>query len=387
VRSIGVVTGARSDYGLYRPILRQLHDDPDIDLRLFVGGMHLSQEFGYTVTDIEKDGFPIAERIDMLVSSDSPVAIATSIGLGVIGYARAFERSRPDILLVIGDRFDMLAAATAAIPLNIPLAHIHGGESTEGLIDEPIRHSITKMSHLHFAATAKYAQRIMQMGEEPWRVTVSGAPGLDNLADFVAPSLAGLAEFGVDLDSPPLIVTYHPVTLDFEDTARQTQNLMTALDSVGMPVVFTYPNADTNGRVIIDAINAYVSSHQGAYAVAHLGTQGYFGLMANGAAMVGNSSSGIIEAASFGLPVVDIGDRQRGRVHDANVINVGYETADIIAGITRVTTPDFSSVAKNVINPYGDGHAAGKIVQVLKTVEINKALLFKHFHDPSETAS
>ena len=375
-----MVTVARSDYGIYRPILKRIEQEPTLELRLIVGGTHLSPEFGLTIGEIESDGFPVAARVEMLLSSDSPEAVAKSIGLGIIGFAQTFAGSRPDLAMVLGDRFEMLAAATAATRLNVPIAHVHGGESTEGLIDESIRHSITKMAHLHFASTDHYARRIVQMGEEPWRVTVSGAPGLDNIAEFTPPSLSGLNAFGLELSERPLLVTYHPVTLEFEDTERQVRNLMAALDSVNKEVVFTFPNADTSGRLIIGAINDYVAAHHRACVAAHLGMTGYFGLMANAVAMVGNSSSGIIEAASFGLPVVDIGNRQRGRTRGRNVINVSYETADIIDGINRATAVEFSRRMEGLDNPYGDGHAAERIVGVLRTVELDKELLFKRFH-------
>ena len=307
MRTIGVVTVARSDYGIYLPVLRKIQADPELELHLFVTGMHLSPEFGLTVKTIEEDGFQVQERIEMLLSSDTPECIAKSMGLGTIGFAQAFARSRPDILMVLGDRFEMHAAVVASLPFKIPVAHIHGGESTEGAIDEGIRHSITKMSHLHFASTEFYARRIIRMGEEPWRVVVSGAPSLDNLhtVDLLTrPQISFEDRFGLHLEAPTLLVTYHPVTLEYENTETHVRELLAALAGLDFNIVFTYPNADTQGRLIINRIQEFVDMHKQAQVVENLGTQGYFSLMAHSSAMVGNSSSGIIEAASFKLPVV-----------------------------------------------------------------------------------
>jgi len=382
MRTIGVATTSRADYGIYRPLLRAIVDDPALELYLLVSGMHLSPEFGLTVEAIEADGFAIGDRIEMLLSSDTPEAIAKSTGLGMIGFAQSFARRRPDLLVVLGDRFEMFAAAAAAMPFVMPIAHLFGGESTEGLIDEPIRHSITKMSHLHFTATEAYAHRVRQMGEEPWRVTVSGALSLDNLNQIEMLTPDQLEErYGFDLSDPPLLVTFHPVTLEYEQTDRHIEALLSALNDSGKPVIFTHPNADTAGRRIIEGINRYVGEHQNAWAVDNLGTQGYFSLMANAAAMVGNSSSGIIEAASFKLPVVNIGNRQRGRVHDRNVVDVETTREAILAGIEKASSDGFRTGLDDLVNPYGDGRAAEKIVTRLKSVELNQELILKRFYD------
>jgi UDP-hydrolysing UDP-N-acetyl-D-glucosamine 2-epimerase len=385
MRTVGVVTGARSDYGIYLPILREIQGDSGLELCLMVSGMHLAREFGYTVQEIERDGFEVAERVEMLLASDSPEGIAKSMGLGTVGFSQVFARTRPDILLLLGDRFEMHAAAVAALPFKIALAHIHGGESTEGLIDEPIRHSLTKMSHLHFASTQRYASRIVQMGEEPWRVTVSGAPSLDNLRYIDLLSKEEIqSRYGLDLSEPPLLVTYHPVTLEYERTEWQISELLAALEAVGRPAVFTYPNADTYGRTIIQAIDAYAERHPGTKAVKNLGTQGYFSLMNVCAAMVGNSSSGILEAASFKLPVVNIGNRQRGRVHGSNVIDVGYGREEVLAGTQKALSSEFRAGLAHLTNLYGDGHAAERIVEVLRTVQIDDRLLIKRFYEVSK---
>ena len=382
MRSIGVVTVARSDYGIYVPILRKIQAAPDLRLHLIVSGMHLSPEFGHTIDAIRADGFPIGDKIEMLLSSDTPEGISKSMGLGIIGFSQSFARQRPDILLVLGDRFEMYAAVIAALPFAMPIAHLHGGESTEGLIDEPIRHAITKMSHLHFASTETYRNRIVQMGEEPWRVEVSGAPALDNLnAMDILPAHALEKTIGMALTPPPLLVTFHPVTLEYERTSEHIAALCAALETIAHPVVFTYPNADTQGRHIIQAIDQYVQKHAKARAVANLGTQAYFSLMTHACAMVGNSSSGIIEAASFKLPVVNIGNRQRGRIRGRNVIDVDTRCDEIINAIQRAISPKFRSTLENLTNPYGDGRASERIVQILRDTPTGPKLITKRFHE------
>jgi len=382
MKTIGVVTVGRSDYGIYLPILKRIQADPDLRLRLYVSGMHLAPEFGSTVTTIESDGFEINERIEMPLSSDTPEGVAKAMGLGTIGFAQAYAQQRPDILLVLGDRFEMHAAVVAALPLKIPVAHIHGGELSEGAIDDAMRHSITKMSHLHFVSAEPHARRVVQMGEEPWRVVVSGAPALDNLKMIDLLSRSELEEqFGLHLREPFLLVTYHPVTLEYEQVEPQMHELLSALDALGIALVFTYPNADMGGRLIIRLIERFASQHENARVAVNLGTQAYFSIMALAAAMVGNSSSGIIEAASFKLPVVNIGNRQRGRLRADNVIDVGYSQAEISAGIKRAMQPEFRAELADLVNPYGDGQASKRIVETLRAVELNDKLLMKHFHD------
>lgn len=382
MRRIGVVTVGRSDYGIYLPILRRIEADADLQLLLYVSGMHLSPEFGFTVEQIEADGFAIHERVEMLLSSDSAEGVSKSMGLGTIGFAQTFGRQRPDILLVLGDRFEMHAAAIAAVPFKIPVAHIHGGELSEGAIDDALRHSITKMSHLHFVSTEDYARRVIQMGEEPWRVLVSGAPSLDNLRSTKLLTRQELEQqFNLSLEKPFLLVTFHPVTLEPDETHKHVNDLLLALGESGMATVFTYPNADAQGRMIIDLITEFSAKQKNSHIVANLGTRGWFSLMKIAAAMVGNSSSGIIEAASFGLPVVNIGNRQRGRLRAANVIDVGYSQSEIAAAIARAVQADFCAGLANIVNPYGDGQAADRIVESLRNAEISDKLLLKRFHD------
>ena len=382
MRTIGVVTVARSDYGIYLPMLRLIEADADLRLALFVTGMHLSPEFGRTVETIEEDGFEIAARVEMLVSSDTPEAIAKSTGLGVIGFAQAFANSRPDILVVLGDRFEMMAAALAALPFKIPVAHIHGGEVTFGAIDEALRHSITKLSHQHFVSTERHGQRVAQLGEEPWRIIVAGAPGLDSVGTIELMTPAELAtQFGLTIEGNPLLITFHPVTLEYEQTNWHITELLAALDEAQWPMIFTLPNADTSGRLIIRAVNEFVASHENAQAVDNLGTRGYFSLMSIASAMVGNSSSGIIEAASFELPVVNIGTRQAGRERAGNVIDVGYERAEVLAGIRTAVSPEFRRGLRGLKNPYGGGDASRQIVERLKSVKLDQVLIVKRFND------
>ncbi len=382
MRTIGVVTGSRSDYGIYRPVLRAIQQDAELRLMLMATGTHLSSQFGMTVNAVEDDGFCVDERVEMLLASDSPEGVAKSMGLGTVGFAQVYARNRPDILLVLGDRYEMMAATAAALPFKIPVAHIHGGESTEGAIDESIRHSITKMAHLHFASTEAYAKRIVQMGEEPWRVTVSGAPALDNIRQMELMSRAALeSEYGLELAVPPLLVTYHPVTLEYEQTESQVSELLFALEDWRRPVVFTYPNADTGYHAIVRLMEGYVSRASDAHMVVSMGTAGYFSLLGQASAMVGNSSSGIVEAASFKLPVVNVGRRQTGRLRPRNVIDVECSRDAILEGIRQATSPGFRDSLVDLVNPYGDGHAAERIVERLTTVDLDNRLIVKRFHD------
>jgi UDP-hydrolysing UDP-N-acetyl-D-glucosamine 2-epimerase len=382
MRTIGVVTAARSDYSIILPLLKRIHQDPELRLCLIVSGMHLSPEFGLTVHDIEADGFPIAAKVEMLLSSDTPGGIAKSMGLGTINLAQVFESLRPDILVVLGDRFEMHAAVVAAVPFLIPVAHIAGGALTLGAIDDSLRHSMTKLSHLHFCETETYARRVIQMGEEPWRVKVTGAMALDNLREIRYLSLEELdARYGLGFSSPPLLVTFHPVTREYEQTEHYMRELLAALEEFDLPIVFTYPNADTNGRVIIRLIEEFAAQHSRVRALPSLGLSGYFSMMNCALAMVGNSSSGMIESASFKLPVVNIGTRQKGRIAARNVITVGCSRAEIAAGIRQAASHEFRRRLADLINPYGDGHTSEAVHRVLKTVAIDGALLNKGFHD------
>jgi len=380
VRRIGVVTVARSDYGIYRPVLRELAAREGVSIELYVGGMHLRERFGRTVTEIERDGRPIVARLDFLEDDDSPLAVASAVGRGVAAFADAFSRGRPDILLVLGDRFEMLAAGVAALPLAIPLAHLHGGETTEGAIDESIRHALTKLSHLHFASTDAYARRIEQLGEEAWRIVVSGAPALDAIREHEPLSDEQLAEHGVRLRGPTLLVTFHPVTLEPGNTAQHTDALVEAVDASGCDAVLTYPNADAGHKEIVERLGRLAASSDRFTLVRSLGADAYYTLMSRASAMVGNSSSGIVEAASFRLPVVDIGNRQRGRIRGANVIHAEPEADAIRAALGLALSDEFRARLASLENPYGDGYASRRIADVLASVPLDERLLVKRFH-------
>ncbi len=387
MRTIAAVTGARSDYGLLFPVLKAISADPSLRLQLFVTGMHLSPDFGLTVRDVERD-FEITERVEMLVASDTPEAISKSIGLGVIGFAQVYARYRPDILLVLGDRFETLAAVTAALPFTIPVAHISGGEVTEGAIDDAIRHAITKMSHLHFVSLEEYRRRVVQMGEQPWRVTVSGEPGIDTIHSTAMLSAVELEVLiGMSMEPSPLLVTFHPATLEPGQAEAQIAELLSALDSVEMPIVFTAPNADTEGRVIIAYVQDFVLRHPNSRYVQNLGSTAYLSTMRRSAAMVGNSSSGIVEAASFELPVVNVGTRQQGRVAGKNVIHAEVKRDTIVRAIRLALSPAFRKSLQGLVNPYGDGKATPRIVEVLKTVSLDRNLLVKTFYSAGQEVS
>jgi UDP-hydrolysing UDP-N-acetyl-D-glucosamine 2-epimerase len=344
--------------------------------------MHHAREYGRTIDEVRQQARAPIVEVEFLLASDSPAAIAKSLGLGVVSFAQVYSEYKPDIIVVLGDRYEMYAAALAALPYYIPVAHIHGGELSLGAMDDAIRHSITKLSHLHFVATEQYGRRVVQLGEEPWRVIVSGAPALDRIAQFRPMPreeflrIAGLPDLG-DF----LLVTFHPVTSEYERTEWQIEELLRALEIISMPVVFTSPNADTNSHIIQERILAFCQTHAFAHYVAHLGTALYYNAMYHAAAMVGNSSSGIIEAPSFGLPVVNIGTRQEGRLRARNVLDVGYHHQDIVAGIRRAVDVGFRQSLRTVTNPYGDGHATDRIAHVLSTIPLDERLLKKRFFD------
>jgi len=382
-RRIAVVTTTRADFGIYRPLLKRLAGDAGVTLQVIAGGMHLRAEFGMTIEEIGEAGFAVAARVDLLTGDDSPAGVAEAMARATRGFAEAYAALAPDIVVILGDRFEMHAAAVAAQPLRIPLAHLHGGELTLGALDDSFRHSMTKLAHLHFVATETFRRRVLQMGEEPWRVVVCGALGLDNLTDTPALAAAELeARIGLPLTPAPLLVTFHPETRDAMPVAEQAGALLEALDAAGLPVVFTAPNADAGGREIRRLIETYVAAHPAARLVDSLGTPGYFALMGKAAAMVGNSSSGIIEAASFGLPVVNIGERQQGRPRAANVIDVPRQADAILAGIRKATSKAFRASLAGLRNPYAVDRPAGEIIhRALTSVPLGDVLVKKGFVD------
>ncbi len=381
-RKIAVVTGTRAEYGHLYWVLKEIQKDPDLHLQLVVTGMHLSSEFGLTVQEIEKDGFCIAEKVEMLLSSDTEVGVSTSLGLGVMGLANAFDRLKPDLLVLLGDRFEIFAAATAAVVARIPIAHLHGGEITQGAIDEAFRHAITKMSHYHFPATGRYAERIRQMGEDPKNIFTFGAPGLDHISRLDLPERGALLkELGIKSEKQIAIITYHPVTLESSTALEHLKNLLNALRGRGLNLIFTYANADPGGRAINQWIDDWTKREPDAYAFSSLGQRRYLGLLRIADVMAGNSSSGIIEGPSFKLPVVNIGDRQKGRIRGANVIDCGIEENEIRQALDQALQKEFRESLRDLINPYGNGRASSQIVAVLKEVPLGEGVLKKRFMD------
>jgi len=369
--TICVVTGSRAEYGLLSPLLRLIQEDEQLTLQIVATGMHLSPLFGSTWQEIEKDGFTINEKVDIELSADSKVGIAKSTGLAVIGLSEALTKLKPDWVVLLGDRFETFAAATAAHLLGIPIAHLHGGELTEGAVDDAFRHAITKMSTLHFTAAPEYRQRVMQLGESPDRVFDVGAIGLDNVRQL---PLLSKKELEQQLEFPELertiLVTFHPVTLENISSEQQVTELLAALDALTEhKVIFTFPNADADGRVIINLLQQYVARNAGrAKAYASLGQLKYLSLLKYVEVMVGNSSSGLIEAPSFGLPVVNIGSRQNGRLRPSSVIDAFPDKKNIGQAVQKAISQSFRDSCRQMRNPYGDGTAAQKIVKQIKHV-------------------
>ena len=382
-KKICVVTGTRAEYGLLRWVMEGIRQSPVLDLQLIATGMHLSPEFGLTVRDIEADGFSIDRKVEMLLSSDTPVGVAKSMGLGMIGFADALAELQPDLMLVLGDRYEIFAAAAAAMIARVPIAHLHGGESTEGAFDEAIRHSITKMSHLHFVAAEEYRQRVIQLGEDPQRAFLVGGLGVDNILSLkLLDRLALEAALDFRLGVKNLLVTFHPVTLEKGTAAGQMGELLAALDALTEThVIFTLPNADTEGRALIQQIQAFVERHpKRAKAFASLGQLRYLSTVALVDAVVGNSSSGLAEVPSFRKPTINIGDRQRGRLRAASVIDCTPDRNAILAAMSEVGTPGFQARLAATVNPYGNGGASAAIVRILERHPLD-GLLKKGFHD------
>jgi UDP-N-acetylglucosamine 2-epimerase (non-hydrolysing) len=381
-RAIGVVTVARSDYGHLLPLLEALRAAPDVELAVYVAGSHLVARLGRTADLVEADGWPVTARIDMGIDDDTPAVVAAATGRGMMGFAGAFARRRPDLLVVLGDRYEMLSAALAALPFALPVAHLHGGEVTEGAIDEQIRHAITKLAHLHFVAAEPYAARVRQLGEEAWRVHCCGAPGLDRLHGRATLTREALgARLGRPLGRPTLLVTFHPETLAAGDVPRQAEELTAALEKVEGHVVATAPGADVAARAIATALDRLAARRPATHLVATLGDDVYCSLLREADVMVGNSSSGLVEAPTFELPVVNVGERQRGRLRAANVLDVAADREAIAAAVRRALEPEFRRSLTGMVNPYGDGRAAPRIARVLREVELGPRLIRKRFVD------
>jgi UDP-hydrolysing UDP-N-acetyl-D-glucosamine 2-epimerase len=373
------VTGSRADWGLLSPPLALLREDPTFALDLVVTGQHLVPALDNTAAEIEADGFRIGATVDMLLASDAPVAVAKSMGLATAGFADAFARLAPDLLLVLGDRYEILSAVQAALVARLPVAHLCGGDITEGAMDDATRHAITKLSHLHFVTNETSAQRVRQLGEDPSRVHCVGSPGLDRIRQT---KLLGRSAFfermGIEPRTHNLLVTFHPETLH-ADPLAQCRELMSALHELGpeFGIIFTGSNADPGGRGVDRLIAEFVASHDNARAHASLGAALYFSALSHASAVVGNSSSGLYEAPSFKIPTINIGDRQRGRQRAVSVLDCPAERREILAAVGKAMTLDCTGV----INPYGDGHASERVVSVLRNIGDPRQLVHKTFVD------
>lgn len=383
-RKICVITGTRAEYGLLRWIMQGIKDDPELTLQIIATGMHLSPEFGLTYRSIEQDGFAIDRKVEMMLSSDTPVGIAKSMGLGLIGFADALNDLRPDLLVVLGDRFEIFSAVSAALVARIPVAHLHGGETTEGAFDEAFRHSITKMSHLHFVAAEAYRQRVIQLGEQPERVFLVGGLGIDNIKRLRLLDRTSLEEtLDFKFGAKNLLVTFHPVTLETATARCQMAELLAALaDLPDTRIIFTLPNADTDGRVLIKMVEQFVAEHGNARAYASLGQLRYLSCIAQVDGVVGNSSSGLLEAPSFRKGSVNIGDRQKGRLRAGSVIGCDPTRKSIAAALEQLYSAEFQESLHDVVNPYGEGGASEKVVETLKRYDLT-GIVKKTFNDLS----
>ena len=381
-RKICVVTGSRAEYGLLRLVMQGIKDDPELTLQVIATGMHLSPSFGQTYREIEADGFSIDFKVETLNSSDTPAAIAKSMGAGLIGCAEAFSLLQPDVIVVLGDRFEIFAAVTAALVARIPVAHLHGGETTVGAFDEAFRHSITKMSHLHFVAAEEYRKRVIQLGENPNNVFIVGGLGVDGIKNV---SLLNKEELEISLDikfqTKSLLITFHPVTLEDQTSETQMKNLLSALLELSdTTLIFTMPNADTGGLALIKLIEEFVKSHPNAYSFISLGQQHYLSCVGQVDGVVGNSSSGLAEVPSFKKGTINIGARQLGRLQASSVINCEPEEEQIRAALVKLYSHDFKTSLAMTTNPYGEGGASFKVVNVLKDALLDR-LVQKTFHD------
>jgi UDP-hydrolysing UDP-N-acetyl-D-glucosamine 2-epimerase len=384
-RTIAVVTTTRADYGLWYWILRAIQQHPDLRLQLIVGGTHLRPEHGLTRRFIEQDGFAIDAEVDFLPSGggDADADVAVAGGRAGEGFARQLHKLRPDMVLLLGDRFETLAAAFAAATLRIPVGHLHGGETTEGALDESYRHAITKLSHIHFPATEQAASRVIQLGEQPDRVHVVGAAGLETIAKCRHMDLEELSTaIGIGLEAGFLLVTYHPATLSAQSPEDQVTQLINGLATAGRQLLISRPNADAGSAVVAARLEEFCHERSNAHLVASAGQEAYINLMRHAAAMVGNSSSGIIEAPSVPLAAVNVGPRQQGRQQAANVIDVPCEAGAIADGLERALSDEFRRCLTGLVNPYGDGRTSQRIVRVLAEVELGPAVLVKRFHTP-----
>lgn len=380
-KKVAVFTGTRAEYGLLYWLLKDIQHDLDLHLQLLVSGTHLSPEFGETYKQIEQDGFSIDEKIEILLSSDSAVGTAKSMGLGVLGFSDALSRLEPDILIILGDRFEALAIAQTAMIMRIPILHLHGGEITEGAYDDSIRHAITKLSYLHGTSTEEYRQRVIQLGESPERVKNVGAIGLDHLKRASFMSVRELGEsLGFLIDRPYFLVTYHPVTLGKETPEKSFQAILNALDEFpDHQIILTYPNADDGGRRIIPMLEAYAKSDsKRVFAIPSLGQVRYLSAVKHANVVIGNSSSGIIEVPAFGVPTVNVGVRQKGRLAAKSVLHCEPVLQSIKETITSAIERSYQGLGEHITNPYGQGDSSTRIIEMIKHLRFDRC---KVFHD------
>jgi UDP-hydrolysing UDP-N-acetyl-D-glucosamine 2-epimerase len=377
MKTIAAVTSSRADYShLYWP-LRDLAAHPEVNLRLIAMGPHLSPEYGRTIGEIEKDGFKIDARIECLLSSDTDIGMAKTIGVATLSLADILGVMRPDILLLIADRYEMLAPASVALALRIPIAHIEGGEISQGAIDNAVRDALTKISHIHFTSTETARRRVIAMGEEPWRVHHAGAPSLDHLRRSRLLTREELeSKLSLDLSRPPIVISYHPVTL-LRDPTAEADEFFAALAALRDPLVFSYPNADAGSRALIERTRALLAARGEGRVFINLDAITYWSLLRHAGLMLGNSSSGIMETASFALPTVNVGLRQKGREHGSNVLDAEALTEAILTAVHEAQRAEFGKSLEGMTNPYGDGHAAERIVRVLTTAPRAEVLLIK----------
>ena len=382
-RKICVVTGTRAEYGLLYWLMKGIEDDPDLELQIVATGMHLSPEFGLTYREIEKDGFTINYKIEMLLSADSPSAISKSTGMGLIGFADAYNKLDPDIVIVLGDRFELFAASISPLYAKIPIAHIHGGETTAGSFDEAIRHSITKMSWWHFVAAAEYEKRVIQLGENPKRVFNVGGLGVDAIKKAKLLTKKELMKkTAVKFGKKNLLITYHPVTLEKQTSQKHIQSLLNVLDELhDVYLIFTMPNADSDGRIIKQMIKKFVLSHkQRSILFASMGHLNYLSTLQFVDGIIGNSSSGLAEAPSFKIGTINMGDRQKGRLKADSVIDCEPTQKSVRDAINKLYSKTFQKKLKSVKNPYGNGRTSEKILKILQTIELPQELK-KTFYD------
>ncbi len=381
---ISILTATRAEYGLLKPIIAKLNTIEEFDVRIVVTGAHLSPEFGLTYQEIEKDGFIIDEKIEILLSSDTPSSISKSMGIAMISFADYFEKLSPDLLIVLGDRYETLAVATTAMNHRIPIAHLYGGETTEGAIDESIRHAITKLSYLHFTSTDEYRNRVIQLGEHPNRVFNVGAIGIENILNAILLSKEELeAELKIDLSKSYAVVTFHPVTLENNSSDKQIESILEVCKKLNnLSFIFTKANADAEGRIINHLIDKYAQDYDNIFAFTSLGMRRYLSVLKYCSMVIGNSSSGLLEAPSFGIPTINIGDRQKGRLQADSVINCEPTKVEITESINLALSDEFVQKAKKTVNPYGNGDTSNKVVEVIKDYLFNDKIdLKKKFYD------